>query len=124
MAGINRVILLGNVGKNPEIKYLEGGTPVASFSVATSENYKDKATQERREVTEWHNIVMWRGLAESVGKSELKKGDRVYIEGKIKTRKWQDADGKERMNVEIIASDFTIINRKKVEGAEGVANEG
>jgi len=120
MSGINKVILLGNVGKNPEIKKLESGVTVASFSLATSENFKDKATGEKREQTEWHNIVMWRGVADSVEKSELKKGDRVFVEGKIKSRKWQDKDGNQRQVTEVVVDNFTIINRKRDSVEESV----
>ena len=119
MAGVNKVILIGNLGKDPEIKNLEGGITVASFSVATSENFRDKNSGEKREQTEWHNIVMWRNVAESVEKSELKKGDRIYLEGKIKSRKWQDKEGNQRMNYEIVADSFTIINRKKADATVG-----
>ncbi|HRP60596.1 MAG TPA: single-stranded DNA-binding protein, partial [Vicingus sp.] len=77
MAGINKVILLGNLGKDPEIRYLEGGTAVANFTLATSENYKDKTTGERKTITEWHNVVLWRGLAE-ITEKYLKKGNQVY----------------------------------------------
>lgn len=113
MGGVNKVILLGHLGKDPDIRHLEGGITVASFSMATSENFRDKGTGEKREQTEWHNVVMWRGLAESVEKSELKKGDRVYLEGKIRTRQWQDKEGNKRSSVEIVADTFTIITRKK-----------
>jgi single-strand DNA-binding protein len=123
MAGVNKVILLGNLGKDPEIKFLEGGITVASFSVATSEHYKDKNTGEKREQTEWHNIVCWRNLAESIQKSELKKGDRIYLEGKIKTRKWQDREGNQHTNIEIVADTFTIINRKKTDAPVGASDE-
>lgn len=125
-AGINKCILLGNLGRDPDIRHLEGGIMVASFPLATTEHFKDKNSGEKREQTEWHNIVMWRALAESVEKSELKKGDRVYLEGKIKTRKWQDKDGNQRFTVEVVADTFTIINRKKApvtEGAEGEETE-
>lgn len=119
MAGVNKVILLGNVGSDPNIKHLETGVTVASFSLATSEAFKDKATGEKKEQTEWHNVVMWRSVAESVQRSELKKGDRVFLEGKIRTRKWQDKEGKERQTTEIVVDTFTIINRKKVEESAG-----
>ena len=112
MGGVNKVILLGNAGKDPDIRHLEGGVTVASFPLATTESFRDKNSGEKREQTEWHNIVMWRALAESVEKSELKKGDRVYIEGKIRTRKWNDKDGNQRFTVEIVADTFTIINFK------------
>ena len=113
MGGVNKVILLGNAGKDPDIRHLEGGVTVASFPLATTESFRDKNSGEKREQTEWHNIVMWRALAESVEKSELKKGDRVYLEGKIRTRKWNDKDGNQRFTVEIVADTFTIINRKR-----------
>lgn len=118
MGGVNKVILLGHLGKDPDIRHLEGGVTVASFSIATSENFRDKNSGEKREQTEWHNIVMWRNLAESVEKSELKKGDRVYLEGKIRTRQWQDKDGNKRSSVEIVADTFTIVTRKKDRLAE------
>jgi single-strand DNA-binding protein len=113
MGGVNKVILLGHVGKDPDIRHLEGGVTVASFSLATNESFRDKNSGEKREQTEWHNIVTWRNLAESVEKSELKKGDRVYLEGKIRTRQWQDKEGNKRLTVEIVADTFTIINRKR-----------
>jgi len=116
MGGVNKVILLGNSGKDPDIRHLEGGVTVASFPLATTESFRDKSTGEKREQTEWHNIVMWRGLAESVEKSELKKGDRIYLEGKIRTRHWEDKEGNKRTSVEIVADTFTIINRKRDKG--------
>lgn len=85
MSGINKAILVGNLGKDPEVRYLEGGTAVANFTLATSETYKDRNTGERKTQTEWHNVVLWRGLAE-VAEKYLRKGNQVYIEGKIKTR--------------------------------------
>lgn len=118
MGGVNKVILLGNAGKDPDVRHLEGGVTVASFPLATTESFRDKNSGEKREQTEWHNIVMWRALAESVEKSELKKGDRVYLEGKIRTRKWNDKEGNQRSAVEIVADTFTIINRKRDKGAE------
>ena len=124
MGGVNKVILLGNAGKDPDIRHLEGGITVASFPLATTESFRDKNSGEKREQTEWHNIVMWRNLAESVEKSELKKGDRVYLEGKIRTRQWNDKEGSKRFAVEIVADTFTIINRKRDRpGDEVVAAE-
>ncbi|HET7818265.1 MAG TPA: single-stranded DNA-binding protein [Bacteroidia bacterium] len=123
MGGVNKVILLGNAGKDPDIRHLEGGVTVASFPLATTESFRDKNSGEKREQTEWHNIVMWRALAESVEKSELKKGDRVYIEGKIRTRKWNDKDGNQRFTVEIVADTFTIINRKRDKGEDSTLTE-
>src|SRR3989304_7186726 len=97
---VNKVILLGNLGKNPETKILDSGVALVSFSLATNETFRDKKTGEKKEQTEWHNIIMWRGLAESAQKSELKKGDMIYLEGKIKTRRWEDKEGNKRLNVE------------------------
>ena len=111
MAGVNKVILLGNLGKDPEVKYLDNGVAVANFSLATTENYKNKEG-EKVSQTEWHNIVLWRGLAE-VAEKYLKKGASVYIEGKIKTRKWEDKDGNTRYNTEILADNMTMLGGKK-----------
>jgi len=110
MAGVNKVILIGNLGKNPEVRYLDNGVAVANFSLATTENYKNKAG-ERVSQTEWHNIVVWRGLAE-VAEKYLKKGASVYIEGKIKTRKWEDKEGNTRYNTEILADNMTMLGGK------------
>ena len=110
MAGVNKVILVGNLGKDPEVKYLDNGVAVANFSLATTENYKNKEG-EKVSQTEWHNIVLWRGLAE-VAEKYLKKGANVYIEGKIKTRKWEDKDGNTRYNTEILADNMTMLGKK------------
>ncbi len=111
MAGsINKVILIGNLGKDPEVRHLENGACVANFSIATSENYKDRKTGEKVSQTEWHNIVVWRGLAE-VTEKYLKKGDKVYIEGKLKTRSWKDQDGNNRYTTEIIADNLTMLGK-------------
>lgn len=114
---VNRVTLIGNLGKNPEIKQLEDGATLATFPIATNETFRDKSTGEKKEQVEWHNIAMWRGLAESVQKSELKKGDQIYLEGKIRTRKWEDKEGNKKQNVEIVADSFTILNRKRNDAA-------
>jgi single-strand DNA-binding protein len=119
MAGINKVILVGNLGKDPEVRYLEGGTAVANFSLATSESYKDKSGN-RVDQTEWHNIVLWRGLAE-VAEKYLKKGNQVYIEGKIKTRAWDDKDGNKRYSTEIVADNMTMLGAKRDEGFNSTA---
>jgi len=118
MAGVNRVILIGNLGKNPEIRSLEGGVKVANFSLATTETYKGK-NGEKVESTEWHNIVLWRGLAE-VAESYLKKGNSVFIEGKIRTRDWTDKDGNKRYTTEIIADNMVMLGgrRDQHEGGE------
>ncbi len=111
MAGINKVILVGNVGKDPEVRYLEGGTAVANFSIATSENFKDRNTGEKKSTTEWHNVVLWRGLAE-IAEKYVKKGMQVYIEGKLKTRQWQDKEGATRYSTEIVGDNLQMLGRK------------
>jgi len=111
MAGVNRVILIGNLGKDPEIRSLEGGVKVANFSLATTETYKGK-NGEKVEQTEWHNIVLWRGLAE-VAESYLKKGNSIFIEGKIKTRDWTDKDGNKRYTTEIVADNMVMLGGRR-----------
>jgi single-strand DNA-binding protein len=111
MAGsVNKVILIGNLGKDPEVRHLENGAVVANFSIATSEVYTDKSTGEKKEITDWHDIVVWRGLAE-VAEKYLKKGYKVYIEGKIKKRSWQDKENITRYTTEIIADELNILSR-------------
>lgn len=107
MAGVNKVILVGNLGKDPEVRYLENGAVVANFPIATSESYKDRTTGERKEQTEWHNIVLWRGLAE-VAEKYLKKGNQVYIEGKLRTRSWEK-DGVTRYTTEVVGDNMTML---------------
>ena len=111
MIALNKVILVGNLGKDPEVRHLEGGVAVASFSLATSDSYKDKSGQ-RVEQTEWHNIVLWRGMAESAEK-HLKKGMTIYIEGKLRTRSWDDKEGHKRYMTEIVGDTFTILSKKE-----------
>ena len=111
MIGLNKVILVGNLGKDPEVRHLEGGTAVANFSLATTETYKDKAGQ-RIEQTEWHNIVVWRGMAE-IAEKYLKKGMTLYVEGKLRTRSWDDKDGHKRYITEIVGDTFTILSKKE-----------
>ncbi|PIQ21391.1 MAG: single-stranded DNA-binding protein [Cytophagales bacterium CG18_big_fil_WC_8_21_14_2_50_42_9] len=107
MASINRVILVGNLGKDPEIRHTEGGIAVARFPIATSETFKDKAGN-KQERTEWHNIVAWRGLAE-VAEKYMKKGQSIYVEGKIRTNSYQDKEGIQRYSVEIVADNITML---------------
>ena len=107
---VNKVILVGNVGNDPEVKYLDGGTAVAKFSLATTENYKNKAG-ERVSQTEWHNVVAWRHLAELTEKY-IAKGKQLFIEGKITTRSWEDKDGNKRYTTEIIANSIQMLGRK------------
>ena len=108
MASINKVILIGNLGKDPELKFLQSGQPVANFSIATSEKWKDKSTGETKEQTEWHNIIMFGKLAEIAGQY-LKKGSSVFIEGRLQTRKWQDKNGQDRYTTEIIANEMKML---------------
>jgi len=121
MAGVNKVIIVGNLGRDPEIKYTQSNVPVANFSVATSESWKDKATDEWQEKTEWHRVVAWRHLAERAEKY-LRKGKQVYIEGKLETRKWQGQDGQDRYTTEIIAREMQILGRR--DDNEMAANAG
>lgn len=110
MAGINKVILIGNVGRDPEIRTLESGTKVATFSLATSESYKDN-NNEWKEQTEWHNIVLWRNLAERA-ESSLKKGMQVYLEGKLRTRQWTDQNQQTRYTTEVVGDKIQILTRR------------
>jgi single-strand DNA-binding protein len=110
MSGVNKVILIGNLGKDPEVRYLEGGVVVANFSLATTEIHKNRAGG-KIESTEWHNIVLWRGLAE-VAEKLLKKGTQVYIEGRLRTRTWDDKDGNKKRITEVVGENLTILSRK------------
>ncbi|MBA9077648.1 MULTISPECIES: single-stranded DNA-binding protein [Rufibacter] len=121
MASINKVILIGNLGKDPEVRHLEGGVAVARFPLATSETFKDK-NGERQERTEWHNIVLWRGLAE-VSEKYLKKGQSVYIEGRIRSNNYTDKDGIQRYSTEIVADNMTMLGGRS-EGGNGGQNNG
>lgn len=107
--GINKVILIGNLGNDPEVRYMPQGGAVANITVATSESWTDKATNERKEQTEWHRVVIYQRLAEIAGEY-LRKGSKVYIEGRLKTRKWQDQQGVERYTTEIIANDLQMLD--------------
>ena len=107
---VNKVILIGNLGKDPDVRHLENGATVANFPIATSENYKDRKTGEKVSQTEWHNIVVWRGLAD-ITERYLKKGDKVYIEGKLRTRSWQDQDGNTKYTTEVVADNLTMLGK-------------
>ncbi len=107
---VNKVILIGNLGKDPAVRHLENGATVANFPIATSENYKDRKTGEKVSQTEWHNIVVWRGLAD-ITERYLKKGDKVYIEGKLRTRSWQDQDGNTKYTTEVVADNLTMLGK-------------
>jgi len=117
MASVNKVILIGNLGKDPEVRHLEGGVAVARFPIATSESYKDKSGN-KQEKTEWHNIVVWRGLAE-VAEKYLKKGQSVFIEGKIRTSQYQDKEGNQRYSTEIVADNLTMLGGKSESNGDG-----
>jgi single-strand DNA-binding protein len=117
MAGVNKVILLGNLGKDPEIKYLEGNVPRVNFSLATTESFRDKAGN-RIDQTEWHNIVMWRQNAENAYKL-LRKGMQIYLEGRINTRQWTDRDGQKKNITEIVAEVFKILQKRESAGHQG-----
>lgn len=110
MAGINKVILVGNLGKDPEVRYLENGTAVCSFSLATSETYTDRNSGEKRTQTEWHNVVLWRKLAE-IGEKFLRKGSQVYIEGKMRTRSWEDQSGQKKYTTEVVGDIMQLLGR-------------
>ena len=108
MASVNKVILVGNLGKDPEIRYMTNGDAVANVTIATSESWKDKASGEKKEITEWHRLVFYRKLAEIVGQY-LKKGSTVYVEGRIRTRKWTDKEGQERYTTEIEVTEMQML---------------
>lgn len=107
---VNKVIVLGNLGKDPEIRYMPNGEAVANFSIATTETWKDKSG-EKKEKTEWHNCVAYKKLAEIIGEY-VKKGSQIYVEGKLQTRKWQDKEGKDRYTTEIIINEMKMLGSK------------
>jgi single-strand DNA-binding protein len=109
--GVNKVILVGNLGKDPEVRYMPNGNAVANITLATSESWKDKTTGEQQEKTEWHRVVMFRRLGEIAGEY-LKKGSQVYIEGKLQTRKWQDNSGNDRYTTEIVANEMQMLGSR------------
>ena len=120
---VNKVILIGNLGKDPEIKYTPSGTPVAKFTLATNERYKDKAG-EWQDRTEWHNVVAWQRLAEIVGEY-LKKGSKAYVEGRLQTSSWEDKQsGEKKYRTEIIAQDLVLLSGRGEGDAEGRFSRG
>lgn len=106
--GINKVILVGNLGADPETRYMPSGSAVTNLSIATSESWKDKQSGEQKERTEWHKVAMFNRLAE-IAAEYLRKGSQVYIEGKLRTRKWQDRDGNDRWTTEVIADEMQML---------------
>ncbi len=109
--GINKVILIGNLGNDPDIRYTAGGAAVANISLATAESWKDKDTGEKQERTEWHRVVFFGRLAEIVGEY-LRKGSQIYVEGRLQTRKWQDKEGKDRYTTEIVANEMQMLGSR------------
>ena len=116
MASVNKVILVGNLGADPEVRFTASGDAICNLRLATSDSWKDKSSGERREVTEWHRVVLYRRLAE-VARDYLKKGMPVYVEGRLRTRKWQDRDGKERYSTEIEGDELTLLGSKNASAA-------
>lgn len=116
MASVNKVILVGNLGRDPETRYMPNGEAVTNIALATTESWKDKNSGEKKEQTEWHRVTFYRGLAEVAGQY-LKKGSSIYIEGRLQTRKWTDKDGVERYTTEIIADEMKMLGAKPTESA-------
>ena len=114
--GVNKVILIGNLGKDPEMRYSPNGGAVANITIATSESWKDKTSGEKQEKTEWHRVVFFGRLAEIVGEY-LKKGSQIYVEGRLQTRKWQDKEGKDRYTTEIVANEMQMLGSREGRGA-------
>jgi len=118
MASVNKVILIGNLGRDPETRYSPNGGAICNVSIATTRNWKDKASGEKREETEWHRVVFYDRLAEIAGEY-LKKGRPVYVEGRLKTRKWQDKDGQDKYTTEIIAEEMQLLGSREGGGGGG-----
>lgn len=118
MASVNKVILVGNLGADPEMRYMPNGDAVCNIRVATTESWKDKQSGEKKEITEWHRVVFYRKLAEIAGQY-LRKGSQVYLEGRIRTRKWTDKEGQERYTTEIEAQEMQMLGRREGMGDAG-----
>jgi single-strand DNA-binding protein len=116
--GINKVIIVGNLGNDPETRYMPSGSAVTNLSVATNESWKDKATGEQNDRTEWHKVAMFGRLAE-IAAEYLRKGSQVYIEGKLRTRKWQDKDGQDRYTTEVVADEMQMLGGRGGAGGGG-----
>jgi len=119
--GVNKVIVVGNLGSDPDTRYVPSGSAVTNLSIATSETWKDKQTGEQKERTEWHKVAMFGRLAE-IAAEYLRKGSQVYIEGKLRTRKWQDKDGKDRWTTEIIADEMQMLGSRSGGGAPAMSD--
>ena len=124
MASVNKVILVGNLGKDPEVRYMPSGSAICNVTIATSRQWKDKTSGDRQEETEWHRVVFFDRMAEIAGEY-LKKGRPVYVEGRLKTRKWTDKDGVEKYTTEIVATDMQLLgSRDGGGGGSGSADDG
>ena len=120
MASVNKVILIGNLGKDPEVRYMPSGSAICNVTIATSRQWKDKTSGERQEETEWHRVVFFDRMAEIAGEY-LKKGKPVFVEGRLKTRKWTDKEGVEKYTTEIVATDMQLLGSREGGGAGGGA---
>jgi single-strand DNA-binding protein len=121
---VNKVILIGNLGKDPEVRRLESGAVVATFPIATSEIYTDRNSGQKKEITDWHDVVVWRGLAE-VAEKYIRKGTKIYVEGKLKKRSWQDKEGNTRYTTEVVGDELTILSRNdSSDRKDGPYNDG
>ena len=120
--GVNKVILVGNLGKDPEVRYSPKGSAMANVTIATAESWKDKQSGEKQEKTEWHRVVFFNRLAEIVGEY-LKKGSQVYIEGRLQTRKWQGQDGQDRYTTEIVANEMQMLGSRSGGGGDTSWNQ-
>ena len=120
--GVNKVILVGNLGQKPEIRYTQTNTAVATLSIATSESWKDKDSGEQREKTEWHRVVFFGKLAE-IAEQYLDKGSQLYVEGKLQTRKWQDKEGNDRYTTEILGNEMNMLGGRQSSSDEGVYDQ-
>ena len=120
--GVNKVILIGNLGQDPEVRYMPNGNAVANVTVATSETWKDKNTGEQQEKTEWHRVVFFRRLAEVVGEY-CKKGSKIYVEGRLQTRKWQDQQGQDRYTTEIVGDQMQMLDSRGAGGSAAFGND-
>lgn len=116
--GVNKVIIVGNLGQDPDVRYMPNGNAVANFTVATSETWKDKNTGEKKEQTEWHRVTIYRRLAEIAGEY-LRKGSKVYLEGRLQTRKWQDQSGQDRYTTEVVANEMQMLDSRGHGGSSG-----
>lgn len=123
MAAVNKVILVGNLGRDPETRYMPNGEAVTNVTIATSENWTDKTSGEKKELTEWHRVVFYRRLAEVAGEY-LKKGSQIYVEGKLRTRKWQDKEGQDRYTTEVIGDVMQMLGSRAGMGSAAADSPG